>query len=90
MANRTASFRPVRFTRRSCESHANADQKSPRAYPERVQSQTVSEAPAQEELPLAGLYRLYEAQLRAERKSPNTIRNYRDALERFARWSEAL
>jgi site-specific recombinase XerD len=54
-----------------------------------VQSQTVSQAPAQDALPLAGFYRLYEAQLRAERKSPNTIRNYRDALERFARWSEA-
>jgi hypothetical protein len=54
-----------------------------------MQSQTVSQARAQDALPLAGFYRLYEAQLRAERKSPNTIRNCCDALERFARWSEA-
>jgi len=88
MTTRSASFRHVRFTRRSREPHANADQKPLRAYPERVQSQTVSQAPAQDALPLAGFYRLYEAQLRAERKSPNTIRNYNEALGKFSRWLE--
>jgi site-specific recombinase XerD len=38
---------------------------------------------------LAGFYRLYEAQLRAERKSPKTIRIYNEALGKFARWFEA-
>jgi hypothetical protein len=41
MANRTASFRHVRFTRTSRDPHANGDQKPPRAYLERMQSQTV-------------------------------------------------
>jgi site-specific recombinase XerD len=40
-------------------------------------------------LPLAGFYRLYEAQQRAERKSPKTIKNYKEALGKFASWFEA-
>jgi site-specific recombinase XerD len=39
-------------------------------------------------LPLAGYVRLYEAQLRSERKSPNTLDHYLGALGRFTRWFE--
>jgi hypothetical protein len=39
-------------------------------------------------LPLARYVRLYEAQLRAERKSPKTITVYGAALGRFSRWFE--
>ena len=42
----------------------------------------------QENLPLAGFYRLYEAQLRAERKSAKTIKNYNEALGKFKKWFE--
>ena len=45
--------------------------------------------PQQTDLALSSFYRLYEAQLRAERKSPNTIRIYSDALTRFAAWAHA-
>jgi site-specific recombinase XerD len=40
-------------------------------------------------LPLAGLIRLYDAQLRSERKSPKTIEAYNRALRRFSGWFEA-
>ena len=39
--------------------------------------------------PLAGLIRLYDAQLRSERKSPKTIEAYNRALRRFSAWFEA-
>lgn len=38
--------------------------------------------------PLAGYVRLYDAQLRSERKSARTIQAYDYALERFRRWFE--
>ena len=40
-------------------------------------------------LALAGYRKLYETQLRAERKSPKTIEVYRYVLERFERWFQA-
>lgn len=39
-------------------------------------------------LPLKGYFRLYEAQLRAERKSPRTIEAYQYSLGKFAQWCE--
>ncbi|HEU0075743.1 MAG TPA: tyrosine-type recombinase/integrase [Dehalococcoidia bacterium] len=89
MTNRSAAIRHVRYTRRSREQHATADEKPPRAYPERVQTPILPQATGQGSLPLAGFDRLYEAQLRAERKSAKTIRIYYDALGNFARWFEA-
>jgi integrase/recombinase XerC/integrase/recombinase XerD len=89
MTNRSAAIRHVRYTRRSRERHATADEKPRRAYPERVQTPTLPQATGQEALPLAGFYRLYEAQLRAERKSAKTIRIYFDGLGKFRDWLEA-
>ncbi|HLF08320.1 MAG TPA: tyrosine-type recombinase/integrase [Dehalococcoidia bacterium] len=89
MTNRSAAIRHVRYTRRSRERHATADASPPPAYPERVQSPTLPQATGQEALPLAGFYRLYEAQLRAERKSAKTIRIYFDGLGKFGKWFEA-
>jgi hypothetical protein len=39
-----------------------------------------------EAMPLSGFFRLYNAQLRPERKSPKTIGAYDRALQRFASW----
>jgi site-specific recombinase XerD len=39
--------------------------------------------------PLLSLIRLYDAQLRSERKSPKTIEAYNRALKRFSGWFEA-
>ena len=44
-----------------------------------MQTPTLPQATGQGSLPLAGFYRLYEAQLRAERKSAKTIRIYNEA-----------
>jgi hypothetical protein len=88
MANRHPSFRHVRFTRRSRERHAQADAPPPPAYPVRVQTTVTPPSTGQESLPLAGFYRLYEAQLRAERKSAKTIKIYNEVLGKFKGWFE--
>ena len=53
-----------------------------------MRTSTPARETGQASLPLAGFYRLYESQLRAERKSAKTIKNYNEALGKFKRWFE--
>jgi hypothetical protein len=71
MTTRHPSFRHVRFTGRSRERHAQADAAAPPAYAVRVQTTVIPPATGQENLPLAGFYRLYGA--RRARKSTREI-----------------
>jgi hypothetical protein len=50
-----------------------------RANPDRVQTPTLPQATGEERLPLAGFYRRYGAQRRAERKSATTIKGQNEA-----------
>jgi integrase len=81
MANRYASFRHVRFTRRSRERHAQADAGRRAPTPAAMQTQTPSQATEQENLPLSQASTAYTRRscaqsARARRRSRTTTRRW--------------
>lgn len=89
MTNRPPAFHHADDTRSSRDQHEQIDKALPVIDPGMMRTMLPSPyQPQQVGLPLVGFYRLYEAQLRAERKSPNTLRIYGDALGKFKKWLE--
>ena len=89
MTNRHPAFHHANDTETSRDGREDMDTRSPET--EAGSMQIVAQSYFQPEhvvLPLQGFFRLYEAQLRSERKSARTIKIYNGALGKFWDWSE--
>jgi hypothetical protein len=89
MANRPHAFPHADNTPPERDGHERMDELSMSIDPRFMQVAIPSPySPQHGRLPLGGFWRLYEAQLRSERKSANTIRIYGNALTKFSDWCQ--